>query len=59
MQFPSSEGYFGEYGGNYLTDKNLVKAFNEYAEAYYTIAQSSQFIAELRRIRTELSGSRT
>ena len=50
-EHPTPDGYFGKYGGNYLDDPELIKAFNEYAEAYYTIAQSAQFINELRRIR--------
>ena len=38
-EYPSQDGYFGKYGGNYLEDPELIKAFNEYAEAYNTIAQ--------------------
>ena len=56
---PSENGYFGRYGGNYLEDPELIKAFNEYAEAYNTIAQSAQFIAELRRIRRDFQGRPT
>ena len=55
-EYPSTDGYFGKYGGNYLEDPELIKAFNEYAEAYNTIAQSAQFIAELRRIRRDFQG---
>lgn len=58
-EFPDEEGYFGRYGGNYLDDPELVKAFEEYAEGYNTIAQSSQFIAELRRIRKDFQGRPT
>jgi len=58
-EYPSTDGYFGKYGGNYLTDPELIKAFNEYAQGYYTIAQSSQFIAELRRIRKDFQGRPT
>ena len=39
-EYPSQQGYFGKYGGNYLDDPELIKAFFEYAEAYNTIAQS-------------------
>ena len=46
-EYPDQNGYFGEYGGNYLDNPELINAFNEYAEAYNTIAQSAQFIAEL------------
>lgn len=58
-EYPSEDGYFGPYGGNYLEDPELVKAFREYAEGYNTIAQSAQFIAELRRIRKEFQGRPT
>ena len=58
-EYPSHDGYFGQYGGNYLEDPELIKAFNEYAEGYNTIAQSAQFIAELRRIRRDFQGRPT
>ena len=58
-EYPSVDGYFGKYGGNYLDDPELIKAFNEYAEAYNTIAQSAQFINELRRIRRDFQGRPT
>ena len=58
-EYPSHDGYFGKYGGNYLEDPELIRAFNEYAEAYNTIAQSAQFIAELRRIRRDFQGRPT
>ena len=58
-EHPTDQGYFGKYGGNYLEDPELIKAFNEYADAYNTIAQSAQFIAELRRIRKEFQGRPT
>ena len=58
-EYPTPDGYFGKYGGNYLDDPELIKAFNEYAEGYNTIAQSAQFIAELRRIRRDFQGRPT
>ena len=58
-EHPTAEGYFGKYGGNYLEDPELIKAFQEYAEGYHTIAQSAQFIAELRRIRRDFQGRPT
>ena len=58
-EHPTTDGYFGRFGGNYLDDPELIKAFNEYAEAYYTIAQSAQFISELRRIRRDFQGRPT
>lgn len=56
--FPTPEGFFGEYGGAFLPDQ-LVKALREVAEAYQTICHSAQFIAELRRIRKEFQGRPT
>ncbi len=56
---PTADGWFGKYGGNFLEDPELIKAFNEYAEGYYTIAQSAQFINELRRIRKDFQGRPT
>ena len=58
-EHPTTDGWFGRFGGNYLEDPELIKAFNEYAEAYYTIAQSAQFISELRRIRRDFQGRPT
>ena len=58
-EYPSENGYFGKYGGNYLDNPELVKAFFEYAEAYNTIAKSAQFISELRRIRKDFQGRPT
>ena len=58
-EYPDENGYFGRFGGNYLDDPELVKAFREYAEGYNTIAQSAQFIAELRRIRRDFQGRPT
>lgn len=58
-EYPTEDGYFGKYGGNYLEDPELLKAFREYAEGYLTIAHSAQFIAELRRIRRDFQGRPT
>lgn len=58
-EYPGEDGYFGKYGGNYLKNPELVKAFKEYAEGYQTIAQSAQFINELRRIRRDFQGRPT
>ena len=58
-EYPDEQGYFGKYGGNYLDNPDLIQAFKEYAEGYATIAQSSQFIAELRRIRRDFQGRPT
>ena len=56
--YPDENGYFGPYGGAYIPD-NLKKAMQEIDEAYQTIAQSRQFISELRRIRKEFQGRPT
>ena len=56
--YPNQEGYFGPYGGIYIPEE-LKKPMAEITEAYYTIAQSRKFIAELRRIRKEFQGRPT
>ena len=56
--YPDRDGYFGRYGGVFVSDE-LKKAMAEITEAYYTIAQSRRFIAELRRIRKEFQGRPT
>ena len=56
--YPSADGYFGKYGGAYVSDE-LKTAMAEITEAYFTIAQSRKFIAELRRIRKEFQGRPT
>lgn len=55
---PDKNGYFGKYGGAYLPPQ-LEAAFEEITVAYETIAQSAQFINELRRIRKEFQGRPT
>ncbi|MBO5904073.1 MAG: tryptophan synthase subunit beta [Clostridia bacterium] len=57
-QYPNREGYFGRYGGAYISDE-LKKAMEEITEAYFTIAKSSKFVGELRRIRREFQGRPT
>lgn len=56
--FPDKNGYFGEYGGQFL-DPKLVPAFKEINDAYEEICHSAQFINELRRIRKEFQGRPT
>ena len=58
-EYPDKEGFFGKYGGTFLKDPELIKAFKEYAEGYNTIAQSAKFINELRRIRRDFQGRPT
>ena len=57
-QYPDKNGYFGRYGGAYISDE-LKKAMGEITEAYFTIAKSSKFVGELRRIRREFQGRPT
>lgn len=56
--FPNEDGYFGKYGGAYISDE-LKAAMQEITEAYFTICKSSKFIGELRRIRKEFQGRPT
>ena len=56
--YPDDNGYFGRYGGCYISPE-LKQAMAEITEAYFTIAQSRKFIAELRRIRKEFQGRPT
>ena len=56
--YPDQNGYFGRYGGIFISEE-LKKPMAEITEAYYTIAQSRKFIAELRRIRKEFQGRPT
>ena len=57
-RYPSADGYFGKYGGCYISD-DLKKAMEEITEAYFTICKSSKFIGELRRIRRDFQGRPT
>ena len=56
--YPDENGFFGRYGGCYISDE-LRAAMAEITEAYFSIAQSRKFIAELRRIRKEFQGRPT
>ena len=56
--YPDENGFFGRYGGAYIPDE-LKSAMAEITEAYFTIAKSSKFISELRRIRREFQGRPT
>ena len=56
--FPDEKGYFGEFGGAYLSEE-LKPAFEEANNAYEAICHSAQFINELRRIRKEFQGRPT
>ncbi len=56
--YPNSEGYFGKYGGVYVSEE-LKGAMAEITDAYFTICKSSKFISELRKIRREFQGRPT
>ena len=57
-KYPSADGYFGKYGGAYISDE-LKAAMQEITEAYFTICKSSKFIGELRKIRRDFQGRPT
>ena len=57
-EFPTIDGYFGEYGGAFISDE-LKPAFEEITKSYQEICHSAQFISELRRIRKEFQGRPT
>ena len=56
--YPDKDGYFGKYGGSFISD-DLKVAFQEINDAYLTICKSAKFISELRRIRKEFQGRPT
>ena len=56
--YPNKEGYFGKYGGVYVSDE-LKEAMAEITQSYNTICKSAKFISELRRIRKEFQGRPT
>ena len=56
--YPDENGYFGKYGGAYITPE-LKQAMAEITAAYFTICKSSKFIDELRRIRRDFQGRPT
>lgn len=56
--YPNNEGYFGRYGGSYISDE-LKEAMKEICDAYHTICKSAKFIGELRRIRHDFQGRPT
>jgi len=56
--YPDEHGYFGKYGGVYISD-DLKQAMKEITESYFTICKSRKFISDLRRIRKEFQGRPT
>ncbi len=57
-QFPNKDGYFGEFGGNYMP-KEIKKIFEDIKNAYITIGNSHDFIMKLRDIRKHYQGRPT
>ena len=57
-KYPDNDGFFGKYGGCYIKPE-LQQAMAEITDAYFTIAKSTRFISELRRIRREFQGRPT
>lgn len=57
-KFPNTEGFFGRFGGSFVPDE-IKKAMEEINSAYDLIAQNSDFIAELRKIRKHFQGRPT
>ena len=57
-QFPDEKGFFGKFGGSFVPEA-IAKAMEEISIAYDLIAQNSDFIVELRKIRTHFQGRPT
>lgn len=57
-QFPTKDGYFGEFGGAFIPPQ-LEEQFKEIAEAYERLAVDSTYISELRYIRKHFQGRPT
>lgn len=57
-KFPDESGYFGSFGGSFVPDF-IKEAMQEINDAYNLIAQNSDFIAELRKIRKHFQGRPT
>ncbi|MFO7809416.1 tryptophan synthase subunit beta [Guyparkeria sp.] len=56
--FPSKEGYFGEFGGAFLPPE-LEPHFAEIEDAYLRLMRSADFLNELRYIRKHYQGRPT
>lgn len=57
-RYPDVNGYFGKYGGSFVPPE-IQKILDETTEAYFRIARSADFIAELREIRKNFQGRPT
>ena len=47
ISLPTKEGFFGNYGGQYVTDENLKAEFKKLAEEFLKIKDDKQFNEEL------------
>lgn len=56
--FPNEEGFFGKFGGAFVPEA-IALQMRQINEAYELIAQNSDFIAELRKIRKHFQGRPT
>ena len=56
--FPNEKGFFGKFGGAFVPEAIAVQ-MKQINEAYQLIAQNSDFIAELRKIRKHFQGRPT
>lgn len=56
--FPNEEGFFGKFGGAFVPEA-IAAQMKQIDEAYHLIAQNSDFIAELRKIRKTFQGRPT
>ncbi len=56
--FPNEEGFFGKFGGAFVPEA-IALQMQQINEAYNLIAQNSDFIAELRKIRKHFQGRPT
>lgn len=57
-QFPNKDGFFGKFGGAFVPEA-IANQMKEINKAYELIAQNAEFIAELRRIRSDFQGRPT
>ncbi len=58
QSFPTKDGYFGKYGGNYTPDE-LRKPLEDIAYSYQVIGKSEKFKKELREIQKHFQGRPT
>lgn len=57
-QYPSADGFFGEYGGSFIPPV-LQAEMDKITRAYFSISKSHDFITELRQIRKHFQGRPT